>query len=215
MRLRKKQKKIFILPWNMEKLPEFYPDSDDTYLMIDSISKDLSNHRYDGALGFLSVEIGPGGGLVSKNFLKSISKVSRGVFHLAVDVNVHAVRETRSVCHDFGNFDCILGDAFGCFRPSVRFDIIISNPPYVPSSPINGARCIRASYAGGELGREFIDAFLPQVAVRLKGTFYFLLEKRNNVSQVCEIARESFGLHSELVLEKRIPGEHLFVFRFY
>ena len=200
----------------MERVLDFYPDSDDTYLLIDSIEKDLDSLGRKPSCTFLSVEVGPGGGLVSKNFLRSCSKRQYKVFHLAVDVNERAALETQSVCSLEGAIECITGDMLTFCRTNVQVDVIICNPPYVPSSPINRARCIRASYAGGELGREFIDRFLPVVAVRLKreGVLYFLLEKRNNVEEVCRIALEQYGLKSTLVLERRIPGEHLFVFKF-
>jgi release factor glutamine methyltransferase len=199
-----------------ERIPEFYPDSDDTYLLIDSLEKDLKSLRSTSVCGIVTVEIGPGGGLVSQNFLKITKNAGLKVFHIAVDVNIHAARETRSQCDGFGTFDIINGDMFTWSRQNFKADIIFCNPPYVPSSPINRARDIRASYAGGELGREFIDEFLPVVANRLAphGVFYLLLERRNNPEEVRQIAREKYNMESELVLEKRIPGEHLYVYKF-
>ena len=195
----------------MECISEFYPESDDTYLIMDSISKDLTDFPFNNVNGLLTVEVGPGSGVVSKHFLEVSAQLKMSVFHIAVDVNVRAAEETRRI----SDTECIVGDIFTCFRPAVGFDVIISNPPYVPSSPINGARDIRASYAGGVLGREFIDRFLPTVSNRLLGRFYFLLEKRNNVEQVCLLAREQYGLKSELILDRRIPGEYLYVYKFH
>ena len=199
-----------------ERIPEFYPDSDDTYLLIDSLEDDIKNLNSLNNSDLLTIEIGPGGGLVSQNFLKFARKWNMRVFHLAVDINIHAAMETSDQCRNVGNYDVVNGDMFSWMRPNSKADIIFCNPPYVPSSPINRARDIRASYAGGEFGREFIDLFLPVVADRLSrdGFFYFLLEKRNNPDEVCKIALEKYGMTSKLVRERRIPGEHLFVYRF-
>ena len=199
-----------------ERIPEFYPDSDDTYLLIDSLEEDLKDFSSDAHANLLTFEIGPGGGLVSKNFLKFAHMRGMRVFHIAVDVNIHAAKETLDQSMDSGRIDVVNGDMFSWMRPNCKADIIFCNPPYVPSSPINRARDIRASYAGGESGREFIDAFLPVVAERLarSGFFYFLLEKRNNPEEVCRIALDSYKMSSTLIRERRIPGEHLFVYRF-
>jgi methylase of polypeptide subunit release factors len=199
-----------------ERIPEFYPDSDDTYLLIDSLDQDIQAKSHSHLKSLVTVEIGPGGGLVSQSFLKLARQRGLQVFHIGIDVNMYAARGTFTQTRGFGICDVVNGDTFTCFRPDFRADIIFCNPPYVPSSPINRARDIRASYAGGEIGREFIDAFLPIVASRLSrdGVFYFLLEKRNNPEEVCRIAHDQYKMSSTLIREKRIPGEHLFVYRF-
>jgi release factor glutamine methyltransferase len=200
----------------MDKIPEFYPDSDDSYLLIDSLENDYEfvASRFGDYL--VSVEIGPGGGVVSQSFMKLCSKHGHPLFHFAIDVNKHAASETLSQIpmQSFG--EVILADIFSGIRRKMRFDVIFCNPPYVPSSPINRARDIRASYAGGERGREFIDRFLPEVNDRLadNGILYLLLEKRNDIDEVISIAENQYGLHSKLILDRKIRGEHLFVFRF-
>ena len=199
-----------------ERIPEFYPDSDDTYLLIDSLEKEIINSSLTRRTGIVSIEIGPGGGLVSQNFLKFMKNAGLQVFHLAVDVNIFAAKETKTQCLGYGSIDLVNGDMLTWSRPDLKADIIFCNPPYVPSSPINRARDIRASYAGGELGREFIDKFLPVLASSLAsdGVFYFLLERRNNPGEVRQIAQDKYNLESELVMERKIPGEHLFVYKF-
>lgn len=199
----------------MDKIPDFYPDSDDTYLLIDSMEKDIIGALDGRARGLISVEVGPGGGLVSKAFLELCNRHGVSVYHLGVDVNISAATETLAQCNRAGVIEIVNGDMFTFTRPDFQADVIFCNPPYVPSSPINRARDIRASYAGGERGREFIDEFLPVVATKLKrdGVFYFLLEKRNDIDEVLERARTDFGFTSELVMDRKIRGEHLFVYR--
>ena len=200
----------------MDVIPDVYPESDDTYLLADALSKDLNTILGVGEGCLISVEVGPGGGYVSKTFMELCAKSAKPVFHLGLDVNMRAALETRSVCREATHMDCVNIDMFEGMRHDVHPDVIFCNPPYVPSSPINRARDIRASYAGGERGREFIDAFLPVVAERLApgGVFYFLLEKRNDIEEVLEIAKSQYGFESTFILDRKIRGEHLFVFRF-
>jgi release factor glutamine methyltransferase len=201
----------------MDTIPEFYPESDDTYLLIDALELDFAQSIPTSSEGIFSVEIGPGNGQVSKSWLKICKASGANVFHLAIDVNRHAALETVSQCSEIGSaFECVLGDMFSFMRSDVKADVIFCNPPYVPSSPINRARDIRASYAGGERGREFIDEFLPVVGQKLgrDGVFYFLLERRNDVDEVLRIAADQYGLHGTFVKDRKIRGEHLFVYRF-
>lgn len=49
-----------------------------------------------------------------------------------------------------------------------KLDIIIFNPPYVPTEDDEVAMDgIEASYAGGERGRRVIDRFMPMMHVRV------------------------------------------------
>jgi release factor glutamine methyltransferase len=200
----------------MDKIPEFYPDSEDSYLLMDSLEADIHAITSRFRSGIVSVEIGPGGGLVSQSFVNLVLKHEISIFHLAIDVNKHAALETRSQIGNLSSTDVVLGDMFDGIRTEIQFDVIFCNPPYVPSSPINRARDIRASYAGGERGREFIDQFLPKVSERLaiNGVFYLLLEKRNDIDEVLSVAKEQYHLEGTLILDRKIRGEHLFVYRF-
>ena len=201
----------------MDTIPEYYPDSDDTYLIIDSLDQDASfiRSRFNEDSVF-SVEVGPGGGLVSKSFVELSRKNNISGIHFAIDINRHAAEATSGQFQSPGACEVVIGDMFSGFRPEQRFDIIFCNPPYVPSSPINRARDIRASYAGGERGREFIDAFLPEVSERLtsRGVFYLLLEHRNNIAEVLDVAEQQYALESTYIRDRKIRGEHLYVYRF-
>lgn len=200
----------------MDVVPLVYPESDDTYLIIDSLIQDVSPRQFDLEGGIFSFEIGPGGGSVSKSFVEHCSKLGLKVFHLAVDVNMHATSQTRALCDSAGRVECINGEGLSYLRPGFEADLIFCNPPYVPSSPLNRARDIRASYAGGERGREMIDSIFPVVREKLsgRGSFYLLLESRNDIPEVLRIAETQYKMTGRLVKERKIRGEHLFVYCF-
>ena len=213
---RKDELRKFISRRLMDVIPLFYPESDDTYLLSDALERDFSFVNNLGKRGLVSVEVGPGSGYVSKSFLELCNKNDVSVSHFTLDVNNRAAIETESVCSGLGTVECVCADMFSGFREGIKADVIFCNPPYVPSSPINRARDIRASYAGGERGREFIDVFLPVVNERLEagGVFYFLLEKRNDIDEILETAKREFGFNATFILDRKIRGEHLFVYRF-
>ena len=53
------------------------------------------------------------------------------------------------------------------FRSQIKFDIVLFNPPYVPTEANElDSRDLRAAWAGGKDGREMIDRAFPVVAVR-------------------------------------------------
>ena len=61
--------------------------------------------------------------------------------------------------------DIVVSDLGTCFM-SQKIDVIIFNPPYVPTPPEEvGSHGIEASWAGGDDGREVIDKFIPVMNV--------------------------------------------------
>ncbi|BHF58917.1 HemK methyltransferase member 2 [Sparganum proliferum] len=102
-------------------------------------------------------------------------------------------------------------------------DIILFNPPYVPTSvsEVRNAGCsVTAAWAGGIKGRQVIDEFIPQVSSRLssRGVLYLLLLRENCPPEVHELVRKtSNGRLSEAVclVERTCCNESLAVYRYY
>lgn len=105
------------------------------------------------------------------------------------------------------------------FRHS--FDLILCNPPYVPSPPdefekeSNEAAVLRASWDGGVNGNDFIIPFLESLPKLLakKGRVYLLLSSWNHPEKLVDSHFPRLELEGHLVL-KRIAGrERLSVWR--
>lgn len=81
---------------------------------------------------------------------------------LAVDINPRAARCAR--CNTriaaSGNIEVVAGDLFDAVSPSERFDLILANPPFVPS-PVDEIR-FRDGGRSGEAVQERIVAGLPR-----------------------------------------------------
>ena len=198
-----------------------YEPAEDTYLFLDALGAEFDVEDS----GFLArnpprlvCELGPGSGVLSTFVLTE----SRTHFGVAVDINEHACRATCSTARNNdvkSRFDCIQGDLLTCIRPATDLlDVFLFNPPYVPSesSELDQKNSISLAWAGGHLGREVIDRFLPQVAKRLVGgraVLYLLLEERNDLTDTNRLANE-LGIVGTQILRKKVRGEKLSIWRY-
>lgn len=207
-----------------------YVPSEDTFLFEDVLKQEFAKGRWDEeGGGLLCLEVGPGSGYLSSvvaSLLRSVSvsgnrKASLGGFVVAVDVSQEACKLTGRTGkrNKHGRvMDVVRGDAAKSFlvNSSEGFDLIIFNPPYVPSEKDElGRDDITASYAGGERGREVTDLALTSICpcLRQGGNFYILLIAQNDVQEFRSFVLEKFGLTSEIVGERKSGWEHQYIVR--
>ena len=150
-----------------------YRPSDDTYLIIDYLRYHVDTKYFDGLpLEDIShvLDMGTGTGYIALFLLilkQKLEKLNPKVY--ASDILPEAIRlaRTNEALNDFsGQIEFITSDLFTTFPPSLRhqFEIVIFNPPYLPSSTqIPTKRKIDFSWEGGEQGFEVFLAFLDQV----------------------------------------------------
>ena len=153
-----------------------YPPSDDTYLIIDYFKKNISENFFDG-LPITTIrkvlDMGTGTGVIAlffqeiKNFL---SKFTAKIF--ASDISDAAIR-CATINERINNYKdsltFIKSDLFRNFPPNLQhsFDIIVFNPPYLPSINYKESNLIRKSsdsnWDGGERGFEVFLEFIKRV----------------------------------------------------
>ena len=153
-----------------------YPPSDDTYLIIDYFKKNISENFFDG-LPITTIrkvlDMGTGTGVIAlffqeiKNFL---SKFTAKIF--ASDISDAAIR-CATINERINNYKdsltFIKSDLFRNFPPNLQhsFDIIVFNPPYLPSINYKESNLIRKSsdsnWDGGERGFELFLEFIKRV----------------------------------------------------
>lgn len=193
-----------------------YEPAEDTYLLMDALQAEAPRLR---ALSpAICLEIGSGSGAVTSSLCASLRLAVPALF-LCVDINPRAAATTRATCAHNGvrPFDMVRADLAQplCDRLRGRVDVLVFNPPYVPTPPDEvGTERIEAAWAGGERGREVIDRLLPAIGPLLSptGSFYLLLEAANDVDELRERLR-ALGLGAELVLARRARNERLSVWR--
>ena len=193
-----------------------YEPAEDTYLLMDALQAEAPRLR--ALAPAICLEIGSGSGAVTSSLFASARLAVPALF-LCVDVNPRAAATTRATCAHNGvrPFDVVRADLVQplCDRLRGRVDVLVFNPPYVPTPPDEvGTERIEAAWAGGERGREVIDRLLPAISPLLSptGAFYLLLEAANDVDELRERLR-ALGLDAELVLARRARNERLSVWR--
>jgi release factor glutamine methyltransferase len=153
----------------IELHPEVYEPAEDTFLLADSL--DVSENE--------SVfEIGCGSGLIA------LYCASLGANVICCDINpfaVELVKKNFLVNKDKlqGSFDVRIGDLFSVLNNLDSFDIIVFNPPYLPTSKeelVGGSGWFDKAVSGGFDGLEIIKRFINSVSVFLKknGRVYFV-----------------------------------------
>lgn len=144
---------------------------------------------------------------------------------LATDVNILASAKTSSLISSgtttHSTVDVIMADLFSAFTSQTKFDIIIFNPPYVPTDEDELERAltthdISAAWAGGRKGRYVIDKFLKSLpsALSSNAVAYLVLLKENDPVQISGLATKQ-GLSASIVLHRQSGIESLYIMRFY
>jgi release factor glutamine methyltransferase len=119
-----------------------YEPSEDSYLLADAALSDIKGSER-------ILEVGCGSGIISA-VIKSNTKANV----IGIDINPHAAKCTRE-----NGVEVIRGDLISCIKG--RFDLIIFNPPYLPTKEDernNG--WLNAALDGGYDGRSVIYRFL-------------------------------------------------------
>ncbi|CAL8074039.1 unnamed protein product [Calicophoron daubneyi] len=207
--------------------PEFcdvYPPSEDSFLFLDAFEKDIS--FLDVLRPTVSVEVGSGSGILS-SFLYLLS--SAPCFHICTDISSAACKATAKVIRANMTSDKILAtDSVRCSlasplmdRLSSLVDVVLFNPPYVPTSPEEHASAgatIQATWSGGFRGRQVIDPFLKQAVSLLspRGCIYLLLSDENIPSEVHETVRKLSDnrLKCTTILHRKVRNESLGIYRY-
>ena len=147
-------------------LPNVYEPSDDTFLLIDAVLNEV--RPSDSVL-----EVGTGCGLIAKLVVDIAHSV------IATDINPHAVTNAR-----LNGVNAISGDLFAHLNR--RFDLIVFNPPYIPTPNKMPRDWLSQAWDGGSSGREVILRFLSQVDryLTVKGRVLLLISSLTGYRQV-------------------------------
>lgn len=171
-----------------------YEAAEDSFLMIECLPDDLK--------GQTVLEIGCGSGVIS------IAAAQQGARVTAVDIDPKAVEATKKLAEEQGvTIQVIPSDMFS--EISEYYNLIISNPPYLPNEENDPDLALD----GGVEGWEWIEKFLPEAKKYLteEGKILLLFSTRTNEEKVrslieennfatIDLARQSVGLCEELIV---------------
>ena len=174
---------------------DVYQPAEDTYLLHRAA---LAEARPED----LALEIGCGSGFISQELACKVGRL------IATDINPHAVLAAKA-----RGIEVVRADIFQGIKG--KFDMILFNPPYLPTKPEERTgQWIDYALDGGESGRQTIDQFLGDLVehLRLAGRALLLISSLTGLSEVQEMATAA-GLTIDVVSSERCFFEQLQVLR--
>jgi release factor glutamine methyltransferase len=153
-----------------KKPEEGYAPSDDSWLLAHAIED-------EDVRGKKCVDMGCGSGIQTAALLLGGAQSVR-----SIDLNPSAITVTKKMIDTYfphAQTECTLGNLFEGVKG--KFDVIVFNPPYVPSEELKWMEV-----DGGEEGREVIDRFLSQFPKHLgeKGVCLLLVSSLNGIEDI-------------------------------
>lgn len=179
-----------------------YEPAEDSFLLADAAVM-------EAAQGMRILEIGTGSGFVSAVLLANL----KDIYLLATEINPQAAR-----CAKANRVEVIHTDLFKGIKsekPEKRFDLILFNPPYLPTSKDEKVPgWLNYAFDGGISGRETLNRFLDQVKDYLKpeGQILVLISSITGLKAVRE-KMEELGFRVDIVERKKVSFEELMVVR--
>jgi len=168
-----------------------YEPREDSFLILKHI-KNYTNQTYK------VLDVGTGTGILAEEASKYAKQVT------AIDIDKKSI--SKLMKNNTNNkIKFIVSDLFSNIKE--KFDLIIFNPPYLPSKKIKDKRI-----DGGEQGTEIIEKFLKQAKIYLKKNGKTLLicsSLNNNVENLFD----KYNYRYKKIDEKKMFFEKLFLYK--
>ena len=208
---------------------DVYAPSDDTYLIIDYFNESISENYFDG-LNIKKVnnilDMGTGTGIIAL-FLQEVKKrilnFSPRIF--ASDILENAIKCAKlneSINNIEKSITFIQSDLFKKFQANLKkkFNVIIFNPPYLPSlkynSKVRVKKGIDNSWNGGKKGFEVFLEFISQAKSFLDLTQnYYIYYISSSVVNFQDVTGqlENCGFKNTILKQKHIFFEDIILNR--
>jgi release factor glutamine methyltransferase len=186
-----------------------YLPSDDSVLLANCL-KDYS--------GNLALDIGAGSGIITHALCENFEYVvgTDLVFEVLKNCKEGAVSHILEVSEKMSindkGFELVCANAASVFR-SNTFDLIVSNPPYLPDDyDSEGKRIYDRAIYGGESGVEVTLNIIRSSlrALKREGSLLTIISNLSDTSRLHELS-QLFNLSMKKVVEKRLFYETLSV----
>jgi len=169
-------------------MSDYYKPSDDTFLLAECVKN---------ASGMYAMEIGAGSGYICRSLKTRFKTV------VATDIDLNAIKHAKDEASDVSFVCCDSCSAIS----NVRFDLIVMNPPYIPSGEINDI-----TIDGGKGGIEVTTGMIRD-SIRLlhpNGKILMVVSSLANYNLL--IARlHELGLETSVISKKKFAFEEIMV----
>ncbi len=208
---------------------DIYAPSDDTYLIIDYFKEYINEYYFDG-LDIKKIkrilDMGTGTGMIAL-FLREVKK---RVINFSPQIYASDILENAIKCAELNeisnnlekNITLIQSDLFKTFPANLEnsFNIIIFNPPYLPSLKYNINERVKKgidnSWNGGEKGFEIFIEFVSQAKSFLDTSqnyyIYYISSSVVNIQNLIEQV-EKCGFKNTILKKKHIFFEDIILNR--
>lgn len=194
-----------------------YEPAEDTFLLLDALEQDI-DYLKENVL--VCIECGSGSGTVITALSKSLQQhVQRLMF--ATDINLDACKTTFKCLKHHKQALSVNTIQSDLALPLVdrlrgQVDLLVFNPPYVPTTDdeLSSPKCL--AWAGGEDGRSVTDRFLKMVPLLMSkpnGRAYLVALDRNRVNQLLSFL-ETCEIKGSVVISRRAGIENLSIIRY-
>jgi len=179
-----------------------YKPAEDTFLLAENLAVEE---------GDVVLDMGTGCGILGVLAAKKGGKV------VAVDVNPYAVECARVNAELNGvaeKMDIRRGSLFNSIQDCEKFDVVLFNPPYLPSKAGNQRAWIEQAWSGGPTGRNIIDKFISEAPNHLKegGKILLVQSSLSNIGETVEKLEEA-GFPVNVVAERKVAFERIFLIK--
>jgi release factor glutamine methyltransferase len=185
-----------------------YLPSDDSILLANC----MKNYR-----GKTALEIGVGSGIITESLSANFEYV------IGTDLVLDPLRSckqnesryhinTHKQLKDVNGSELICADAASPFRRCV-FDLIVSNPPYLPDDYDSGGKRINdGAVYGGTNGIEMTLHIIQSSVLSLKreGSLLLIVSSLSNIPRLDELLRQ-LNMDMKIIIEKKLFFETLSV----
>ena len=152
----------------VKTMPLVYEPSEDSFLLADAALSEIKGTER-------VLEVGCGSGIVS-----AVIKANTGAKVIGIDINPYAARCTKK-----NGIEAVRGDLLSCIKG--RFDIILFNPPYLPTAEEERTQdWLNAALDGGYDGKRTIYRFLEDAGncLALGGKILILISSLTGIEDV-------------------------------
>jgi release factor glutamine methyltransferase len=186
-----------------------YLPSEDSILLADCL-KDYS--------GDIALDIGVGSGIITQTLCENFKKVVGTDLEFEIlekckeDVVSNTSKDSEKKLENERGFELVCADGASAFRDNI-FDLVVSNPPYLPEDYDNeGMKIHDEAIYGGKSGIEVTLKIIKSSLSTLKreGKLLIIVSSLSNISRLQELL-ELLNLNMKKIVEKRLFFETLFV----